>query len=137
MKRTFVLSLIVALFCSSFNSCNMESTSDYIISWGISQMSTQGNPDDVTADMNTLYQAYDSEFAKASFGTAADHTIIAKSLTDSQIEKVKNEAKQLADNAHANLSDFVPAAGTYTMRVQGVDASGAVTIVEHQYTSAK
>lgn len=103
MKKSFLL--IVATFVAAvlLTSCKPSVTSDYSISWGI-QNFTPGS-ENYAQEMELVYDAFDQTFDKASFGTRVGHKIDAKSLSQKEIDKIKEEAKQLADEANGKLAD--------------------------------
>lgn len=102
MKKSFLL--IVATFVAVvlLTSCKPSVTSDYSISWGI-QNFTPGS-ENYVQEMELVYDAFDQTFDKASFGTRVGHKIDAKSLSQKQIDKMKEEAKKLADEANEKLA---------------------------------
>lgn len=103
MKKSFLL--IVATFVAAvlLTSCKPSVTSDYSISWGI-QNFTPGT-ENYAQEMEIVYDTFDQTFDKASFGTRQGHKIDAQSLSQKEIDKIKEEAKQLADEANGKLAD--------------------------------
>lgn len=103
MKKSFLL--IVATFVAAvlLTSCKPSVTSDYSISWGI-QNFTPGS-ENYAQEMEIVYDTFDQTFDKASFGTRQGHKIDAQSLSQKEIDKIKEEAKQLADEANGKLAD--------------------------------
>lgn len=103
MKKCFLLIVATVVAVVLFSSCKPHVTSDYSISWGIQNFSP--GSENFAQEMEIVYDTFDQTFDKASFGTRQDHRIDAKSLSQKQIDKMKEEAKQLADEANEKLAD--------------------------------
>ena len=131
MKKivTFVAIIIAVM---SFSSCT-ESISDYEIRWGISETHIE-NFNTYGEEMSTLYDTFDQAFEKASFGSMEEHhRIVARALKPRQVEKVKKEAVELADEANQNLKDFAPVS-SYTVSVYCFDPeNGDITLASYHY----
>ena len=102
MKKNLLLIIATVVAVVLLSSCKPSVTSDYSISWGIQNFSP--GSENYAQEMNLVYDTFDQTFDKASFGTRVGHKIDAKSLSQKQIDKMKEEAKKLADEANEKLA---------------------------------
>ena len=131
MKKASIILAAIVLSVLTFSSCEPIVHTDYAISWGIFDYEIHDM--NYSPEMNLIYTNFDETFSNASFGPVSNHTVIARSLTPKEIEKVKAEAISLANEANEKISEMLSTNNFYEITVSGSNGEENEKLVSFTY----